>query len=274
MSDLNTKSSGSKTEMTFFEHLDVLRKYIMRIAIAVVLFTILAFIFKEIIFDILILGPRRPDFPTNIILCNLGNLWNIPELCINQISFNIINTELAGQFRLHLSTSLTVGIILSVPYALWQIWLFVKPGLSKKEISKFKGFIFFSSFLFFTGVAFGYFIISPLTINFLINYETSSQITNLIDIHSYITTITAIVLASGVIFELPVLIFLLANLGVVGPGFLKKYRKHSIIIFFILAAIITPPDVFSQVLVALPLMGLYEYGIRITSRIEKRRKND
>lgn len=271
MPDANGKSSERKNEMTFFEHLDFLRKNLIRIVIAVVLFTILAFIFKDIIFDVIILGPRQANFPTNIFLCKLGNYWDIQELCINQSSFDIINIELAGQFRLHLTTSLTFGLILSVPYALWQLWLFIKPGLSKKEISKFKGFIFFSSTLFFTGVLFGYFIISPLTINFLANYEASSQITNLIDIKSYITTVTAIVLASGIIFELPVIIFLLANLGVIGPGFLRKYRKHSILLFFVLAGIITPPDVFSQVLVALPLMGLYEFGIRIASKVEKRR---
>ncbi|HBS87251.1 MAG: twin arginine-targeting protein translocase TatC [Bacteroidetes bacterium GWF2_38_335] len=266
-------SGSEKSEMTFFDHLDALRKNLVRIVLAILIFTILAFIFKDIIFDDIIFGPKDPDFPTNQWFCSLGLYMDIPELCINKLSFNTINTDLSGQFRLHLMVSLIAGLILAFPYLIWELWRFIKPALKQKEIEKFKGFISFASILFFIGIFFGYFIISPLTINFLFNYEASSQITNLIDIDSYLTTIITLVLVSGLIFELPVLIFLLSNLGVLTPEFLRKYRRHSIVVIFIVAAIITPPDVFSQVLVGLPLVGLYEFGIGISARVQRKRNS-
>ena len=264
------KKSVKDGEMTFWDHLDDLRVTLTRVFIAMGLFAIAAFLLKDFIYSTIILGPREPDFFSNRMLCELSHLLNSELLCINQGTFEIINIELAGQFRSHLIISVVAGLIMSFPYLLWEIWRFIKPGLYKKETRGLKGFVFYTSFLFFTGVSFGYFIIAPLAINFLINYTISPDVINQIRLGSYISNVTMICLSTGIVFELPLLIYFLTRMGIVTPRVLKKYRKHAIVMFFLLSAIITPPDVFSQVLVALPLFVLYEISINISKRTFKK----
>ncbi len=269
--NVSNKSKDKPKKMSFGEHLEYLRKYLFRSIIGILFFAIIAFFFKNIIFDIIIFGPRNSDFITNRLLCELANNINVNLLCINQNTFNIINIDLAGQFKAHILISFIIGLMLGFPYVISQLWAFVKPALRTHEIKESQGIVFFVSVLFTIGVLFGYFIIIPLTINFLSNYSVSSEITNQISFSSYISTITTISLSTGLVFELPVLVYFLSKIGLLTPKTMKKRRKHAIVIAFVLSGIITPPDVFSQFLVALPLIGLYELSIGISRRVEKRR---
>jgi sec-independent protein translocase protein TatC len=203
--------------------------------------------------------------------CGLSQFFNTPSLCINQKPFEIISMKMAGQFNMHIWVSIISGLVIAFPYVFYQFWKFVSPALHSRERRYARGAVFFSSSLFLMGVLFGYFMISPLTIHFLGNYVVSDEVTNRINLISYISTITSVVIASGAIFELPVIIYFLTKIGLVTPEFLKKYRRHSIVIIFIVAAIITPPDIFSQTLVAIPLIILYEVSIVISRRIVKNR---
>jgi sec-independent protein translocase protein TatC len=256
-------------EMSFLEHLEELRWHIIRSILAILAFMVIAFMFKSFIFDKIILAPKSPQFFTNRILCQLGGLLHTDLLCINTKPFQLINIGMSGQLTTHIAVSIVAGLIIAFPYVLWEFWLFFKPALHSNEKEHARGAVLVASFLFLTGVIFGYFMIVPLSIHFLGSYEISSQVVNQINIRSYIGTISSICLASGVIFELPIVIFFLTKIGVVTPAFLKKYRKHAIVIVFILAAIITPPDVFSQTLVSIPLLMLYEVGIIVSKRVKK-----
>jgi len=254
-------------EMTLIEHLDELRRRLFRSIIAVLVFSTIAFLFKDLIFDSIILSPKESSFITNVLMCKVGTYFSMPSLCINIQSFNMINIMLAGQFKAHLLVSFVIGLMLAFPYLIYQIWVFVKPALGNKEIKNINFTLFAVSILFAIGVLFGYFIIIPLTINFLSTYTISATITNQISFSSYLSIITGIALATGLVFELPVLIYFLSKIGIVTPQLLRKYRKHAIVVFFILSGIITPPDVFSQVLVAIPLYFLYEISIIISKRV-------
>lgn len=257
-------------QMSFLEHLEVLRWHLMRSVIAVLVFAVAAFIFYDFIFDYLILAPKNPDFFTNRMFARVAEFTGVEALKINTAPFQVININMAGQFATHISVSLVAGIIASFPYIFYEFWCFIKPALYANEKKHARGSIFYTSFLFALGVLFGYYLITPLSVHFLGSYSVSDQVMNQINLKSYISSITSIVLASGVIFELPVLIFFLSKIGLVTPDFLKKYRKHSVVLILILSAIITPPDIFSQVLVCLPLMLLYEIGIKISKRIQKK----
>lgn len=272
MAEKSTKNSGD--EMGFWDHLEVLRYALMRSIIAVVVFSVIAFFFKEFIYDVVILGPKTPDFISNRYFCQLGHLLHTESLCINTIDFPIKNFELAGQFRNHMLITFVAGLIVAMPYILTEFWRFVKPALTPKEKKGIRGFVFITNSLFLLGVAFGYFIIVPLAINFLSSYTLSENIGNTIRLGSYIRTVVMISLSTGIVFELPVLIYFLAKMGIVSTSLLKTYRKHALVAFFILAAILTPPDLISQFLVATPLIGLYEISIKITKRIEKKKVQD
>lgn len=261
-----------ENQMSFLEHLEVLRWHLMRSVIAVLVFAVAAFIFYDFIFDYLILAPKNPDFFTNRMFARVAEFTGVEALKINTAPFQVININMAGQFATHISVSLVAGIIASFPYIFYEFWCFIKPALYTNEKKHARGSIFYTSFLFALGVLFGYYLITPLSVHFLGSYSVSDQVMNQINLKSYISSITSIVLASGVIFELPVLIFFLSKIGLVTPDFLKKYRKHSVVLILILSAIITPPDIFSQVLVCLPLMLLYEIGIKISKRIQKKQQ--
>ena len=258
--------------MTFLEHLEELRWHLVRSFISVLAIAILAFLYKEFLFDVIIFGPSTPEFYTNSKLCLLARELNLPALCINQNKYEFQNIAMAGQFTTHLRVSFIAGIIVAFPYIFWEFWRFIKPALYQEEIKHSRGAIFFASTLFTLGVLFAYYIICPLSVHFLANYQVSSMVKNDLNLGSYISTISSIVLAGGVIFELPILIYFLAKVGIVSARSLRKYRRHAVVASLLLAAIITPPDVISQILVCFPLIFLYEAGIMIAARIERKRK--
>lgn len=265
-------------EMSFLEHLEELRWHIIRSILAIVILMVVAFIFKDIIFGI-ILGPKNPDFITTRLLCQLGEyvgslLNKDVNLCINQKELQLINIKMSGQLTVHITASLVAGLILAFPVILWEFWRFFKPALKENEAKHASGAVTVSSLLFFTGVCFGYFLLAPLSIHFLSSYEIDPSVANQVNIRSYIGTLTSICLATGLVFELPIVAFFLTKIGVVTPSFMRKYRKHSIVVIFILSAIITPPDVFSQTLVAVPLLILYEISILISKRVVKQKEKD
>ncbi|MGB8490892.1 MAG: twin-arginine translocase subunit TatC [Bacteroidales bacterium] len=261
-------------EMSFLEHLEELRWHIIRSIVAIVILMIVAFLFKQFIFNDVILAPKKPGFFTNRMLCQLGQLLNTPALCINTKPFNLINIKMSGQLTTHIAVSMVVGLILAFPYVLWEFWKFFRPALHENEKHHARGAVLAASLLFFTGVLFGYYGLAPLSIHFLGSYEISPDVVNQINIRSYIGTLSSICLATGLVFELPIITFFLTKVGIITPKFLTKYRKHSIVVIFIVAAIITPPDVFSQILVSIPLLALYEVGIVISKRVMKQKEKE
>ena len=260
-------SKTTEGEMSFLEHLEVMRWHLLRSIAAIVILALVAFVFKEIVFDKIILAPKEPPFPTNRWLCQLGEILGLERICINQNPFTLQTVKMAEQFSMHIIVSLVAGIVIAFPYIFWEFWRFIIPALYDKEKNTAQGAVFFTSLLFILGVLFGYYIISPLSVNFLGNYKVSESVISAPTLRSYVQTITSVVLAAGLVFQLPILVYFLSKVGLVTPDFLKKYRRHSLVLIVTLSAIITPPDVFSQVLVALPLMVLYEIGIAISKRI-------
>jgi sec-independent protein translocase protein TatC len=265
-------SKNDTTEMSFLDHLEELRWHIIRSMAAILVFAILAFVFKTFVFDVVILGPSRPDFFSNRMLCLIAGKLSMPVLCINQEQLLLQNINMSGQFTMHILIAFISGVVVAFPYIFWEFWRFVKPALYKEEIRHSRGAIFFASILFSIGILFAYYVICPLSVHFLGNYQVSENVENIINLGSYISTIASIVLASGVMFELPIFIYFLSKVGLVTAVFLKKYRRHAIVISLALAAIITPPDVISQVMVCLPLIVLYEASILIAKRVEKNRQ--
>ncbi len=261
-------------EMSFFEHVEILRWHILRSIVAITTFATIAFIYKKFVFDYIIYAPAQPDFFTNHMLAELANKFNLPSLAINTKPVDLKNIIMAGQFTTTLTVSFVAGIVAAFPYVMWEFWRFIKPALNTKEIKHSRGIIFFVSMLFILGVMFAYYIICPLSINFLANFKISNQVQNEINLGSYISTITSIVLAGGIIFELPIFIYFLSKIGIVSSDMLRKYRRHAIIGSLLLSAIITPPDAYSQLLVSIPLLLLYETGIIIARRIEKKNNKE
>lgn len=262
-------------EMTFLDHLEELRWHIIRSIIAVVLFSCCAFFYSDLIFNKIIIAPKNPEFWTNARLSIIADLLNLPSLKINTHPFQLININLAGQFTTHITVSVIAGIIMAFPYILFEIWRFINPALLDNERQHSRGAILASSLLFFMGVLFGYYLIVPLSVHFLGSYNVSDQVLNQINLSSYIGTVTNITLASGVVFELPIVIFFLSKIGIITPEILRKYRKHAFVASLVLSAIITPPDIFSQILVSLPLVILYEVSIFISRIVVKNRaQND
>ncbi len=258
------------TEMTFLDHLEELRWVLVRSSIAIVLLAIVAFIFSDFIFDVLIFGPKKPDFISYKYLCNASKILGFEAgFCAQEFPFIIQNTDVEGQFSLLIWTCITVGFIIAFPYILYTFWGFIKPALYDKEQKMAKTFVFVSSLLFFMGVLFGYFIIVPMSINFFATFTVSTEIKNEFNVNSYIGLIKTSVIASGLIFELPILIYFLSKLGLVTPKTLREYRKYAIVGILIVAAIVTPPDVLSQMIVAIPLLLLYEISIFISAIVTK-----
>lgn len=272
MEEVNTKNKAPEKEkvMTFWDHLDELRWHIMRSLIAVIILAIVAFINRHIIFDVIILAPSNSDFITNRALCELGKLMSLDALCIKDLSLQIINIKMSGQFLTHMYISLVAGFILAFPYVLWEIWRFVKPAMKDSERKYSSGGVFISSLLFMMGILFSYFLIVPLTVNFLGTYHVSDTVYNQISLSSYINTVVSVTFAVGIVFELPILVYFLTKIGILTPNFMKKNRKYMYVIMLIISAIITPPDMFSQVLVVLPLIGLYEFSIGVSNRMYKK----
>ncbi len=259
-------------EMGFLDHLEELRWHLIRSAAAIVFFMIFAFIFIGDIYNKVILAPAKVDFWTYRMMCKLGNYVNAPGLCVDKLKFELMSREVSGQFVMALTSAAIIGLVFAFPYVFWEIWRFIKPGLKPTESKSARGAVFWVTLLFFSGVFFGYFIVSPLAINFLVNFQIDPTIKNQFDIGSYISILATLTLACGVAFQLPVAIFVLTKLGVIGPKFMRTYRKHAIVVILVVAAVITPsPDVSSQILVAIPLYLLYEVSIIISAREEKRK---
>lgn len=268
------KLDSPEKEMSFLDHLEELRWHLIRSTFAVLIVGVVAFIFKGFIFDVLIFGPSRPDFPTYRVFCNLSRSMGMDAFCFQEMPFSIQSRTMSGQFSAHMWTSIYAGIIIAFPYILYEFWKFISPGLKQNERKGSKGFIFISSLLFFLGVLFGYYIISPLSINFLGSYKVSEQVVNEFDLDSYIALVRTSVLASGLIFELPIIIYILTKIGLLTPEILRKYRKFALIIVLILSAVITPPDVASQIIVAIPILILYEVSILISKVVIKNQKKE
>lgn len=254
-------------EMTFWDHLAELRKRLIRIVLAVIAMAVLAFIERDIIFDKIILAPKDGEFITYKWLCQLGEFLHVDSLCMTDTHIKLINFNLSGQFMTHMTISMVFGLILAMPYIFWQLWQFVKPALYEKERKYARTAVFIMSALFIVGILFSYFFMVPWTLNFLGTYQVSSMVDNQIALSSYISTVTSVVLSVGLVFELPVVIYVLAKVGLITPAFLTKNRKYAFVLVLILAAIITPPDVFSQIIVTIPLWALYEASIIVARRV-------
>jgi sec-independent protein translocase protein TatC len=260
-----------RKELTFLEHLEELRWTLVRSALAVMVCTIVAFMYKDLVFDTLILAPQRADFVTYRIFCHIAQRFGLDQsFCADSTGFTLMNTSMGGQFMVHIMVSFSMGVILAFPYVLWELWRFIKPGLGGNERGAVRGVVFFASLLFLLGVAFGYYVLAPMSIQFLGTYKVSDAVPNMVDLNSYIGTITSLTLWTGVVFELPMVVYFLARTGIIGPKFLRKYRRHAYVLILFIGAIITPPDVTSQLLVSLPLMGLYEMSILLAARTEAR----
>ncbi|MFA5327290.1 MAG: twin-arginine translocase subunit TatC [Prolixibacteraceae bacterium] len=269
LSSKKNKKKSSKTEMSFLDHLEALRWHIIRSAIAICVFSILAFVEKDFIFDSIIFAPKNPNFWTNRMMALLADLVNTPTLKINTHELQLISIDMSGQFMVHIWTAIIAGLIIAAPYVIYQFWSFVRPALYENERRHATGAVFYMSLLFFLGVLFGYYLIVPLSVDFLGSYSISSTVVNQINILSYISTVTSIVFAGGVIFELPIIAYFLSKVGILTPGFMKKFRKHAYVVLLVISAIITPPDVFSQIMVCIPLVILYEVSIVISTRVQK-----
>lgn len=261
-----------KNEMSFLNHLEVLRWTLVRSALAVFAGGIVAFIMKDFIFNSILLAPKDPSFVTYRFLCSVSQSFGTNGLCIDEIPFIVQSRTMAGQFSAHIWTSIVFGFIMAFPFIVWEVWKFIKPALFDAEKKNAKSFITITSFLFFVGILFGYYVITPLSINFLGSYRVADEVRNNFDLSSYTGLLKASCLSSGFIFELPIVIYFLTKMGLVTPEFLKEYRKYALVMVLILAAIITPPDIISQIIVAIPMVTLYEVSIRISARIIKNEK--
>ncbi len=258
-------------QMSFLDHLEELRWHLIRAVLAVVIAGGVAFLLKGFIFDVLLFGPSKGDFFSYDMLCRISNYIGIDGgFCFEEMPFRIQSRTMGGQFSAHVWTSITAGFIIAFPYVIYEFWKFVAPAMHSNERKYAKGFIFVTSLLFFLGVFFGYYVVTPLSINFLGKYQVSETVFNDFDLSSYISLVRASVLASGLIFELPIVIYFLTKVGLVTPDFLKKYRKYALVIVLILSAIITPPDIVSQIIVAIPVLILYEVSILISKIMYKK----
>jgi len=272
--------TGEGAEMGFFDHLDVLRGHLFRSALAVAIVTAVLLIRSRWVFDSVIFGPVKGDFITYRILCHLSNivrpiLCNISPLlcpdkglCPQGLSIKFLNTELFGQFITQIQISLVLGFVVAFPYIVWEIWRFIKPALSESEAQKSSRIIIACSFFFFAGVAFSYFIIIPFSLNFAYGYTISGQINNFFTLDNYIGFVTMMMLGSGIVFELPMIIYFFAKFGIITAAFMRTYRRHAVVVILVLAMVITPsPDVFTMTLVSIPIYILYELSIIVAARV-------
>ena len=274
ISDKKTKKPNSQKEMSFWEHLEELRWHIVRPLVAVIILAIFAFLNREVIFDQIILAPRDSEFITNRLLCKLSEILSVGALCFDDFEFQIINIKMSGQFLTHMYVSIVAGVIVAFPYILWEIWRFVKPALKQKEKKHSGSGVIACSALFFLGVLFSYFLIVPLTLHFLGTYQVSDFVANRISLSSYISTVVSVTFSVGLVFELPILVYFLTKVGILTPSFMRKKRKYMLIIILVLSAIITPPDIFSQIMVCIPLLLLYEFSIWISKRVYVKRETE
>lgn len=284
------RNRAENDELDFWGHVAALRPHLVRSVLAVVLAGVAAFFCKEWIIDRVLFGPRSAGFPTNRLLAVFGEA--LQSLCAGftawtglplgfdaaafdatNLDFRFVNTSLAGQFNLHMKISLLAGLAVAMPYVLWEFWRFVRPALTPRETAATQRFVLWVSLLFFGGLLFGYFIIAPLSVAFFINYEASPSIVNMIEAGQYLSMVAGVSLGSALLFQLPLLVHFLARMGLVTADLLRRYRRHAFVGLLVVAAVITPPDLFSLLLVVVPLCWLYELSIRIVARVEAKERS-
>lgn len=268
----NKRKKNTDAEMSFVDHLEELRWHLIRAVIAVVICAIVIFIFSDYVVDELLFGPTRADFVSAQWMCELGRSIRIGDaLCFKQVDAKFLETTMTGQFIASFTLAFIGGFICAFPYVFWEFWRFVRPALSEKERRKTTGVIFWVSFLFFLGVAFGYFILTPFMVNFYFNYKLSPQITIMPTFSDYLENLIYTTVGIGLLFQMPLLVMVLARVGFVTAAFLKKYRRHAFVVILIAAAIITPTtDPFSLAIVTVPLYILFEASIWLAARVNKR----
>jgi sec-independent protein translocase protein TatC len=267
-----------QTEMTFMDHLEALRWHLMRSVIVWLVATIAIFIFRDWVYDIIILGPTNEKFITYGALCKFGNWLGIGDgLCMPPVKIDLQITEMNGTFTSAINIAMIGGVIVAFPYIFWELWRFIKPALSVKEKKYARGSIFWVSLCFFFGVAFGYYMLAPFTFNFLATFKlgTTGTILYKPTLTDYIDSLTNLILGCGIAFELPILAYVLAKIGLITSSFLKKYSKYAFVIILLIAAIITPsPDMTSQIIVAAPLLLLYWISILLVARVDKQKAKE
>jgi len=266
------KTVEEKAEMSFLDHLETLRWHIIKSILAICIFGTVAYIYSDFIWNTIIFAPNSHDFWTSQMLIKLGDLFGYKSAGLMSKPLSLINFDLSGQFMVDVWTAIIAGFIIAFPYVMYQCWSFIRPALYENERKHASGAVAIMSGLFFIGVLFGYYLIVPFSLDWLAGYSISSQVSNQINILSYISSVTSIVIAGGIAFELPVLVYFLSRIGVLTPKFLRKYRRHSYVILLIIAAIITPPDVLSQMIVTIPLVILFEVSIFISAHVDKANK--
>jgi len=270
------KKARDGAEMSFIDHLEDLRRHLFRSVIAILIGAVIAAIYRTFIIKRILLGPTSDDFPTYGIICRLGKSLQLGDaLCMEGISLKLQSTQVTGQFSMFFTIVLVSGLIIAFPYVFYQFWNFIKPALTKKELNRTRGVIFWVSFLFFLGVGFGYFVVAPYAINFFFHFQLDDIVINNWTINSYIDMMLPLVLGSGLAFQLPLVIYFLAKIGIVTANYLRKMIKYAIVIIFIVAGIITPgPDVVSQMAVAIPLLLLYVVSIFLAARVDRQREKE
>lgn len=261
-----------KADMPFFEHIEALRWHLIRSFAVIAVLGIVLFFYNDILFGKILFGPRHQDFITYRVICSLGwRLFHDNSACIQAATQELINTDLAGQFTMHMWVSFIGGVILGMPYVLWELWRFISPALRKTETKPVKGFVIVSTILFLMGVSFSYFLVFPLTWNFLAPYAVSGDVKNLISFDSYVSNLTTLTLAFGLVFEMPVVVYFLSRIGLLTPTFMRKYRRHAVVVILILAAFITPTsDIPTMMAVFVPLYMLYEASIFVSAFVNKK----
>ena len=275
MALFNRNRGEEKAEMTFIDHLEELRQHIIRSVIAILLMAAIIFIYRDWVFDNVITGPINPDFISYRLLCDFSHWAHMGDaLCMPPVAINMQTTTFCGQFLSSISLALIGGILIAFPYIFWEFWRFIKPALKDKELKNTRFIIFWVSFFFFTGAAFGYFLLGPFTFNFLGSFTlgTKGVLETRPTLTDYLDNLTNLILGCGIAFELPVLAFILTKIGLITPVYLRKIRKYAAVIILLVAAIITPsPDWMSQLIVFIPLFTLYELSILVSARVSKQR---
>ncbi|MEM9819858.1 MAG: twin-arginine translocase subunit TatC [Bacteroidota bacterium] len=258
-------SAEAEGEMTFLEHLEELRWHLVRAVVSILIFAIAVFVSGEFFFEKVIMAPKEKSFATYQFICGLSE-----KLCFYPPQFDLTTIQLGEQFFVHMKVAFFAGLIFAFPYIFWEIWRFIKPGLYPAERKAARGMVFICSTLFIMGILFGYYIIAPFAITFLANYDMGAV--NTTTLSSYVNSMTMFTLPTGLVFELPIIVYFLSKVGLIGPQFMRTYRRHAFIVILILAAIITPPDVVTQFLIGIPLFILYEVSIVISARVVKNKE--
>jgi len=270
MALFNRKRNSDTAEMSFIDHLEVLRGHLLRSVIAIIVGGIVVAVYNDFFIKKVLMGPTHNDFPTYAWLCKAGRSFGMGDaLCMKMMDVKMQSTSVSGQFSMFFTVLVIGGIIIAFPYIFWEFWRFIRPALTKKELNKTRGVIFWVSLLFFSGVFFGYFVIAPYTVNFFATFQLDENIVNQWTISSYIDTLIPLILGTGLAFQLPLVMFFLAKIGLVTPDFLRNVRKYAIVIILVVAGVITPPDVISQIIVTMPLILLYEVSIWLCARVVK-----